>query len=142
MKRIRHKVSIGIDNRCPQGNPFPQRKAATNFNLEINLPCGAPPSQDPYPYQANTNMTVTGFSTISNNITFQVWYTDSTGADTPLTAPALPLQPVQGQNYFSWSVAFQVPQPGDYTFNMQGTYQPPGAPGSTTILISAPFTTA
>jgi hypothetical protein len=137
--RHRHRQIhiFDIDNRHPHGNPFAQLKAATNFNMEINLPCGAAD-----PNQAGVNMTVTGFSSTSNNIAFQVWYTDSNGVNTFVMTPILPLPAVPGQNYYSWSVTFLAPAAGDYTFSIQGTYQPPGAPGSTNVLLSAPFTTA
>jgi hypothetical protein len=145
--RLRHRqtVIIDTDDRHPQPpargvSPFSPLRAVTNFNLEINLPCGG---NDPD--QVGVNMTVTGYSSISNNITFQVWYSDSNGNNTYVMTPVLPLPAVPGENYYSWSVTFLAPgipgTPSDYTFSIQGTYQPPGAPGFTTVLISAPFET-
>jgi hypothetical protein len=152
--RLRHKHTVSPSDDCRYrkhgDKPYKLKKTqSTSFDMDIDLPVGGA-DPDPTGLLAGVpiTMTVTGpitNSTATPGVTVQVWYTNSSGTNTPLDATTIVYTPTPcppAPMAYQWSITFTAPPPDNYTFFIDGTFAPPRAPGSTSILISAPFTTA
>jgi hypothetical protein len=147
MARNRHKVTLNFDGRHWQKGMHwtePRDRVPTSFNMEINMPVGD--GADPIILGSAASITATGLISANSNITTIAWYQNSAGVTTQITLggtspTGLFAIGTATSSPYPWSLNFPMPTAADeYILFVQMTYQPTGAPGTSTIIVSAPFT--
>jgi hypothetical protein len=144
-KHLRHKTVLAhsIDTRCPKKGGKMMKLTGGfggDFNMDLDVPIGTPdPAGDGFTLAPNTPQTATGPISQSADVTFEAWYTDSDGNTTALSVAGISVTGTP----LKWSLTFTSPNvaTADFTFYIQGTYQPATARGFTQITLSTGFST-